>query len=569
MNRDGIPPRFRTLRDLVNLPPGMSSAFLIALLNKLKVQVSQAGNLCLFVHLTMDLLGLRNTAEKHLLQKWFARAKEPRRFVRKLKVGPQTWEYTSKTPFRFVSGGLLPILRIGTQRYIALTLRDLEPIVGWNLLIGSSESLAELLDIGSVVEREGREELLVLNTVKRICYCLQLPNSTVPTIGHYKKVLTKLKTDYTVASHAPLVGVYAPNQPDAIWVTAGWVEDSYITSPGFLLFTPERGELGIEFVQVVEWVIPAPLNELTFRSGELDEDTGELIDEPIGLFLFDKVVAEMSRPKPKLMPDVLYVQGMPLTGELIQNWIEQPDAKHPQGHPYAYQCCPALKVMLERYVKFLGVQNLFVHTTRNHWNIQFQGGKSFFLPDRMGLRYMAFLLENAGEPVWALEVAQLRRHEELRADEALVAQLKEEGLSIESGRGGKTEAARRAAADARRHLAEIDEELKGLAADLARAQRDHDEARIERIQWEIEEKAEERRAFQSHLHELGRDLPPMIADQNARAFDSVRKAINSALKAIARKNPELADHLDKAIRRGQQFIYDPDVPLKWHVERLR
>jgi hypothetical protein len=82
-------------------------------------------------------------------------------------------------PFRFVSGGSLPVLRFlsgGTKEdersaksYYCLFFRDVDPI-GWNIANGGSDSRTELLDPPVVIERELREELIIVNLRKRIRY---------------------------------------------------------------------------------------------------------------------------------------------------------------------------------------------------------------------------------------------------------------------------------------------------------------------------------------------------------------------------------------------------------------
>ena len=55
-------------------------------------------------------------------------------------------ELPDKTfPFRFCSGGALPLITIGDKQYYRLHWRDIHP-VGWNIVNGGSDNVLEMLD---------------------------------------------------------------------------------------------------------------------------------------------------------------------------------------------------------------------------------------------------------------------------------------------------------------------------------------------------------------------------------------------------------------------------------------
>jgi TIR domain len=64
-------------------------------------------------------------------------------------------------PFRFGNGGTLPVIRRGERDFYCLFYRDIAP-VGWNIANGGAESAAELLDPLETIERELREELVIV-----------------------------------------------------------------------------------------------------------------------------------------------------------------------------------------------------------------------------------------------------------------------------------------------------------------------------------------------------------------------------------------------------------------------
>ena len=74
----------------------------------------------------------------------------------------EDYEYCDPAfPFRFGNGGTLPVIRVGDEDHYCLFYRDTHPI-GWNIANGGAESVGELLDPFATIERELREELIVI-----------------------------------------------------------------------------------------------------------------------------------------------------------------------------------------------------------------------------------------------------------------------------------------------------------------------------------------------------------------------------------------------------------------------
>lgn len=64
-------------------------------------------------------------------------------------------------PYRWASGGILPIVRWRGRWWCALFWRDIRPI-GWNIANGASENKEEYKDLDRLIWREAREELVIL-----------------------------------------------------------------------------------------------------------------------------------------------------------------------------------------------------------------------------------------------------------------------------------------------------------------------------------------------------------------------------------------------------------------------
>jgi hypothetical protein len=73
----------------------------------------------------------------------------------------ETFDYNDESfPFRFCSGGAIPVVSLGGTEYYCLNWRDIRP-VGWNLANGGGETRTELLYPDKIISRELREEMLV------------------------------------------------------------------------------------------------------------------------------------------------------------------------------------------------------------------------------------------------------------------------------------------------------------------------------------------------------------------------------------------------------------------------
>jgi hypothetical protein len=101
--------------------------------------------------------------------------------------------------------------------------------------------------------------------------------------------------------------------------------------------------------------------------------------------------------------------------------------------------------------------------------------------------------------------------------------------------------------------------------DALRGQRDeardnNDPVRAERVQGEINALSEQ---LNGALGLGGR--PRRAGDDVDRSRQSVSKAVTRMIEAIAKKHEALGRHLDKAIRMGECFRYDPETDLDWAV----
>jgi hypothetical protein len=171
----------------------------------------------------------------------------------------------------------------------------------------------------------------------------------------------------------------------------------------------------------------------------------------------------------------------------------------------------------------------------DYWSVVF-AGRTVRIRDLKGMRYLARLLADPGRELHVLDlVAAERGQSPVAADDA--------GELLDA----------RAKEAYRRRLAEIDEDI-----DEARALGDAERAA----------QADAERDFLvrelSHAVGLGgRDRRASSASERARA--GVTRAVRQAMARIEEHHPELAEHLERAIRTGTYCAYlpDPRAPIAW------
>jgi tetratricopeptide (TPR) repeat protein len=182
------------------------------------------------------------------------------------------------------------------------------------------------------------------------------------------------------------------------------------------------------------------------------------------------------------------------------------------------------------------------------WTIEYHGTVQQ-LPDTLGMRYLARLLAQPGRELLALDLY------------TTVARLPASSTNPlqrgTAGPGGHTEPVLDAQAkDAyRRRL----RDLRGEHDDAVAA---HDPERAHRTRREIDFLVAELR---SAVGLGGRDRNLTVPDSE-RARQSVTKAIRSAIDRIAATDPDLGEHLRRAVRTGTYVCYAPYPPVSWMTD---
>ena len=176
-------------------------------------------------------------------------------------------------------------------------------------------------------------------------------------------------------------------------------------------------------------------------------------------------------------------------------------------------------------------------------------GHTTHVRDRKGMRHLARLLASPGREIHVLDLVAAEAGNPVSGDEHAAA------AHLAFGDAGEMLDAKAKAAY-RRRLAEIDDDIEDARAQPAITVR--------------EEQADAERDFL--IRELsravglgGRDRRAGSASERARA--GVTRAIRQAMAGIEEHQPDLGQHLERAIRTGTYCSYLPDtrVPTHWDL----
>ena len=164
------------------------------------------------------------------------------------------------------------------------------------------------------------------------------------------------------------------------------------------------------------------------------------------------------------------------------------------------------------------------------------------VPDSLGLRYLDLLVRQPGRDLAALELVQLAA-----AGPASIG-IPSDGLRDVSGAPADDILDRQARTAYRQRLADLDEEL-------AEAERWNDTERASRLRAEKDFLVRELTAATG----LG-GRPRPLGSESERARINVTRAIRSAISRIRDRAPDVAAHLDQAVRTGTRCSYAPPCP---------
>jgi hypothetical protein len=554
------------------------SAFLILLTKDFTVSVDPKGGRTLKLSLHSKLPVLLTTQQKQGFHQRCAPDRTATEYVAGLET-PGEHPYKGEFPFRWASAGCLPVFVISGCRYVMLFLRDLRPIVGWNVANGASNTLDEMWQVEDLAERESKEEILVLQRTPagEVWRRLEMPRGRIQQVDSHTRVLRRLGRSPRIEMN-PILGRVDYNAPDRVEVRASWAakQTPAITNNGFVIFNPENGENGIEFIQLVEWEIKdgdrdVPVRDLVFFDAEVSEDAGLVegkdrgapLQQAVGLFPIEALVAEFQKDHPRPAPKYVFDRGTLLCGDELADWM--------QKRPFASQWCPVARKVLRRYFDHtLGTANSFVKSADNTWTITFEG-RSHHYPDRVGCMYLAHLVQHQGEiiPSQVLDRVAHPADPGREAEPGDEGRLREQGLSTDR-RGSHQplldeRAVRALKAEHEKLRVTIDE----LEKDLEQAMEAGNGTRAAELQRDLKDRESQFETLRGRIRaDLGlRGRPRAFRDApEERIRSAVTKALTRVIKEIGEVDPRLAGHLQSSINTGGACSYQPPTPMRWYVQ---
>jgi len=277
-------------------------------------------------------------------------------------------------PFRLGNGGTLPIVRMKGTDYYCLFYRDSHP-TGWNIANGGANTRHDVLHPDAIVERELREELIIVEPERKHWYVFDWHDARLrdhPDFAlaqelwterfrrqgftEFERILLPLKWSLPPDADCQVLD---QRQHDAMRIRCGDSPAIY-TGQGFLNINAE--DFGIEFDRIAKLTVSP---EAIFCDGELRGD--KLLNRVVGLFPVESVLQEMAAGQHCFAPTHIYWDGEQRSSEdpravieaflksrgsswqQLEENLRKDASPHPPGDPF--DLCPVTRTIIGRHRK--------------------------------------------------------------------------------------------------------------------------------------------------------------------------------------------------------------------------
>ena len=188
------------------------------------------------------------------------------------------------------------------------------------------------------------------------------------------------------------------------------------------------------------------------------------------------------------------------------------------------------------------------------WEIAYTDGKGFHLADLKGLHYIAYLLDNPGKDVSALDLEKSHPDspDDTQAMQISAAQLDENGLATSSTDDRQPVLDEKA-------KQEYKDKLESLQDEREQAEQLEDDEQLERIDKETDAISRELNSAQAIF---GKSR--IFANQNERCRKRVTETIRTSLVKLRTNHKELGEHLDASIKTGGYCSYTSQEEISWN-----
>ncbi|MDD5327891.1 MAG: toll/interleukin-1 receptor domain-containing protein [Phycisphaerae bacterium] len=264
-----------------------------------------------------------------------------------------------KFPFRYASGGTLPIIRYGHEEYYCFFYRDIYPI-GWNIANGGCDSIHELLNPSDTIERELREELIAFNPSRKEWLLLEAVKGEIIDrleMRAVRKIISNQfpHLNFKKMSKVPLKWL---DGPDKLYVS--FAKDSALKTKGCFI-NVNAEDFGIE-VDKVGYITMDPHTILI--DGE--SPGGTVINSPVGLFEIGRFHNLIEKGESDFLPDIFfynakkYENGSAEINQVLTHYLHRIDQyrrsqvlKQYKKAPWPFGLCPVTRRIVQRYMATL------------------------------------------------------------------------------------------------------------------------------------------------------------------------------------------------------------------------
>jgi hypothetical protein len=270
----------------------------------------------------------------------------------------------SEFPFRYISGGTLPIVGYEGKQYFCLFYRGAFPI-GWNIANGGSDTRMELLDPMETVERELSEELIIINPEDELRVVFEREAGKSPDHPDFavarrfwQEILCK-QGRFTGKDLSKFEEVLVPlnwlNGSDSLQVN--FPDHPIKLIDGYFLNINAQ-DFGIEVDKVAK--IHIGKNDI-LCDGEVI--WGKLLNRPIGLFDINKVVDTFDSSN-EFFPDIFFWNGQKYAGskflDVLNNGFlpyvkslrpgDRSESSEYKRNKKKFDLCPVTRRIIKRYL---------------------------------------------------------------------------------------------------------------------------------------------------------------------------------------------------------------------------
>lgn len=261
-------------------------------------------------------------------------------------------------PFRWGNGGTLPVIRLGDHDYYCLFYRENHP-TGWNIANGGAESASELLDPGATIERELREELIIIEPATGGRYVFNWTEgrrADHPDFAVARRIWQEIfsKRDFLQLNELALPLKWLPGR-DSVLIR---FNNQAPVEFHDCLVNINAEDFGIEIDRVAKIAIGP---EAVLCDGEVVQ--GQLLNRVVGLFEVEQFNRNMAIGRAEFFPDRVFFSGRDRSGDNLQQvvgeyleslesrgvWAKYTRPEWEAAEP-KFGLCPVTDTLIRRYL---------------------------------------------------------------------------------------------------------------------------------------------------------------------------------------------------------------------------